>query len=142
MTKKTKVIIVCTTLILTFVAGRYSVTYDVKESTKKVNTNEVSKKENKEETIVEIERPDGTKEKTTIITYNREETAKTDKTTEATIDKKSNAGRVTVNALVGYQFSNSLVYGGQISTKLIGPTEIGVFGLTSGVVGVTLGLRL
>lgn len=87
---------------------------------------------------------------------------KSDTAQEATTDTKTektvtaDAPRLTVSVMGGYQFGNqgllkgsgvnlipnagALSLGVQVQYRIAGPVQIGVFGLTSGVAGVTVGL--
>lgn len=51
---------------------------------------------------------------------------------------------INVSALVSVNFNGNLlspVYGVSVSKEMIGPITVGAFGLTSGVVGASLGLN-
>lgn len=50
---------------------------------------------------------------------------------------------VNVSALVGYSLSTFPVpiYGISVSKELLGPVTVGVFGLTNGIVGISLGIN-
>ena len=54
-----------------------------------------------------------------------------------------NTGRTRISALAGFSpFSDphTPVYGGHVSTQLLGPINVGAFGLTNGTIGMSLGL--
>lgn len=106
--------------------------------------------------IVEITRPDGTKEKTTrhveSTTTNkttdsdkktREETEKETRVTESKLIE--NKSSVTISALAGLDVLNlgiplKPVYGGHVQKNVLGPIGLGVFGLSNGTCGMSLGL--
>ncbi len=56
---------------------------------------------------------------------------------------KSNGSGVTVSALGGYDFSKpkalTPLYGVSVTKQVLGPITIGAFGLTNGVLGLSLG---
>lgn len=110
--------------------------------------------------ITEITRPDGTKEKTTrhvettttnkktdIDKKTKEETTKEVTQIEKSITENDRAS-VTISALAGVDVLNldmsalKFVYGGHIQKSIIGPVQLGVFGLTNGTCGLSLGLSL
>lgn len=132
-------------LVVAFASGRYSVNQpEVKTSnqdTKKEVIDE-NKETTKKTTIVKNK--DGS-ETTTI-----DETTK-DKRTDSTVDKSKsssevipqNVGTVSVAALLGVDTQNEWkrVYGASVSKQFIGPISVGLFGLTNGTVGCTIGLN-
>ncbi len=82
-----------------------------------------------------ITRPDGTKEE---VTVDKSKITSEDNT-------KLNVGRSKLNlsALVGVQSSNlsSPVFGGHLSKEILGPISVGVWGLSSGAIGASMGLN-
>ncbi len=130
---------------LAFALGIYVTPDKVRVETKIVEVVkqvEVEREKHKETTVTE--HPDGSKETKTV------EDTKTQKNTEETKDsntavKESEthpANKLTISALGGFQTYNAFypVYGLSISRPLIGPIVIGLWGITPGVVGVSLGL--
>lgn len=99
-------------------------------------------------TTVRVHR-DGSKTKTvTTIVEKKKETGSgtqtTDKQDHKTIDVSRSGGAEhgNVSILAGIQTKpGALVYGGQISTTLVGPVTIGGFALTSGTFGASLGIN-
>lgn len=148
---KTKVVVVIVALAVSFATGRYSVpknTQDeIKEST--TQTKDLEKDKHKKIVTVEVDSKDGGKQITTTTT---EDTAtKVDTTKDKITDKteSTETGGSTLNiSVLGalhpsfFGGDNNLVYGGAITKQLIGPLTLGVFGLSSGVVGVSFGLNL
>lgn len=109
--------------------------------------------------IVEIVRPDGTKETTTRYVENTETKKSTDQLTKTKeeyeketkeIETKivENAkSTVHLSALAGHDVTKLTMpqkpsYGGHIQKNILGPITAGLFGLTNGTCGVSLGLSL
>lgn len=83
----------------------------------------------------------------TVTVKSPDGTTKTETTTDTNTDSKTQVKikankTVNVSGLVANDFSNSIpkiLYGVIVTKQLIGPTTIGGFALTNGVVGVSLG---
>lgn len=129
-----------------------------KDETKDVKT-DTNRDKHTEKVTTEVIKPDGTRETTTRIVEdtstakrsdttsdNREETAKT--TSEKNVEtRETGYSKLNISLLAGAQASlnggisfGPVVYGGHISRPLIGPITMGIFGLSSGVGGVSVGL--
>lgn len=154
MSTKVKITILAILLMVSFASGRYltpvKVVTEVKTvevEKKKTDTNE-QQNTHKETEVKEVVKPDGTKETTTKIveddsdkksTSEKDMVSKeTDKTKEVT---KSNNG-LSLSALGGVSISGvpNTVYGGIVQKPLLGPIGIGVWGLSNGTVGASIGL--
>lgn len=146
-----------------FAAGYYFAPEKIKVETKLVEVvkketvieKEIEKNKHTETTTVEITRPDGTKEKTTTTkedtTTGTTVTSNTNKSSTTTLDEtretSKNGRRYNLSLLAGADVTNDplkapIIYGGHISTNLIGPISIGVWGLTNKTFGASLGLAL
>jgi hypothetical protein len=75
-------------------------------------------------------------------------TTTTDRSIKSIIDNKTivmvHKPTINISALIGKDFHKSgfePLYGVSVSKEFIGPVTIGAFGLTSSVVGVTIGLN-
>lgn len=157
MNNTTKKVIGLAVLFAVGVAvGRY--TLPAKVVTKeivKVEIREVEKKVTNKHTdkvvvIVETKKPDGT-----VVTEKRiVDKSVIDTVTDKTKDTKSESNKETtkeyaknaysIRALVGKDFSSAaspLVYGAAFDRKFLGPITVGVFGFTSGLGGVSVGLN-
>lgn len=142
MTKKTKYIILALTLLLSFALGRYSVPIStVKETTKTDNT-KIDDSSDIHKVITIIEKPNG--EKVTTITEDKKtktitDSSKIDTTKEIIVNTKQ---LTVVSALIGTQIRelDKPIYGLHVSRQFAGPINVGVYGLTNGIVGVSLGL--
>jgi hypothetical protein len=158
MSNKKKIIIGIILAVVIFALGRYSATYSSKTESTKSTADEKKSSEKEEEskkkkqTRKEITRPDGTKE---VIIVDEEETKKkksdtdSSKKSETSTEKKEvvsgSKSRLTLSVLGGTKLSFSgealtPVYGGMISKDLIGPINMGLFGLSNGLAGVSLGV--
>lgn len=154
-----------------FAFGRYTAPEKVKiekeivkvEDTRKEETKNVSTDSQRDKRVekvtTEVVRPDGTRETTTRLvedtkstrsrdsaTDSREEshTASTEKSSE-TIEYGRNKLSLSVLAGAPISFSSgpgSMIYGGHISRNFLGPITIGVWGLSNGTGGFSLGLSL
>jgi len=142
---KTKVIISILVLAAVFAAGRYSVSsIDTKsKEVVKTDTQKDTTQDTKKTTTIE-KTPDG-KEITTI----QEETVinahtSTDKTDQSSTSVIANARKtLNISGLASLDLSTRSVmpvYGASISKEILGPVTVGVFGLTNGVIGVSIGL--
>ncbi len=151
MTTRTKIIIAVIALAAAYGFGRWST--PVRVETKTV-TVEVKKKEtdtdrdkNTHMTVVEVTKPDGTKEKTTTVdTSTKTDTKTVDDTNKSSDTEKVvtyNSPKVTILGTYGLPLGGGIpVYGGEINRQILGPITIGVTGNSSGVIGLALGLTL
>jgi hypothetical protein len=125
-------------LILAFVAGKYTnKSTDIKTTTtdnKLVDTKTV-------ETEVETKKKDGTIQ--TVITTDTVQSTKDKSTTDTATTVKSSTTKWSVNAMVAEDLTSILSgpkYGVSVTRQLIGPINVGAFGFTNGLVGVSLGV--
>lgn len=108
-----------------------------------VKTQETSKETTKNniETVIKVVRQaNGTEESTTTIIDHTVSKVADSKVTEAPAPRKN----LNVSALVGNDFSRGVfkvVYGVSVSKEVLGPVTVGIYGLTSGTVGVSIGLN-
>lgn len=142
-----------------FAAGRYTTPERI-EIRKETVTVEVEKKQttkdqkieqNKKKTEVEITRPDGTKIKKTVTETDKKKDTQIEQTVEREKDTKEtetkiveNPRRLTISVIGGPNFTDlksPLAFGGHISRPFLGPITLGVWGLNSGVGGLSLGLQ-
>lgn len=139
-------------ILASFAFGRYSVktvtTQVVQTQKTDIKVNQDSKVDDNKTTTITV-KPDGTK--TTVITDNKKTDTKTDSNTQSVTDTKStttsgsNSGGssfiLSASAGIDITSPSHLVYGLEASNKLIGPIRIGVFGMTNGLLGASLGLQ-
>lgn len=159
MNTKSIILIAVLLALLGFAFGRWSAPEKVKTVTQTVevekhtqqNQTDTDRDKHREVVTTEVTRPDGTTEKTTKTvedTSTERKTKSTDSTviTQQTTQTKESTGataKVTISALVGTNVTNiagGLVYGGSISKPILGPIAVGLWGLTSGVAGCSVGL--
>lgn len=150
MSLKYKIIIVIAYTATAVAMGRYLTPEKIKIETKivEVEKKTVDKNDNKHKhtVITEIDNKDGSKETKTDIVYTDEKTtAVTDdvnKTTDTVKEITKGSDKVTISALGGFDF-NTLkpVYGASVSKPLLGPIAIGAWGVSSGQVGISIGLQ-
>jgi hypothetical protein len=163
MTTKYKVLVAAVSLVVAYAVGRYTAPVKIKTETKIVEVNKKTKKEkediskdrHKKTTIEEVTMPDGTRKKTTTITddteYDKKKTSnetekskRTEKETKEVIKESSKlhlSGLFGANVSGGIQQQITPIYGIAVSKDVLGPISIGGFGLTNGVVGISLGLN-
>lgn len=144
-------------IVVAFAFGRYSAPEKVKVETvtveveKKTAETDTSKERNrrKETTTRKERRPDGTEiEHTTVVEDSKTEvdsrkTVHTDKTvdTRQTREEYRSSG-VSLGALGAVNVSDGrLSYGAYLQKDVVGPLSLGAFGLTSGTVGLSIGIR-
>lgn len=157
MSVKSKVILTILSLLAAYGFGRWSAPEKVRVETKIVEVEkiikdtktDVNRDKHKQTTVVEVTKPDGTKETTTTTI----EDTKTDKTTEGSsvTEKKVDSetvkeitrasAKVTLSALYGAPVTGGKpVYGGVITKPFLGPLSAGAFLLTPSTLGLSLGL--
>lgn len=157
MNNKVKYGILFPVLIVSFGIGRYSAPEKVRTETKivevekKSTKKEVDTDKHKETKVVEVINPDGTKTTTTIIVEDTDQKKKeTDKSSRKsnydTVSEVSRSGsRISLSALAGSDLRNLHalvpVYGVAANKELLGPITVGVFGMSNGLAGVSLGLN-
>lgn len=133
MSTQTKVGLTATLLIIvvSFAAGRYS----VRQPDTTSHTDVEKQTEEHKVTIIE-ETPQG--KKTTITEdKNTQLEKKTDK------EVKAVKASLNVSALGGVDGMNNFkpVFGVSVSKELIGPVTMGLWGITNGTIGVSLGVN-
>lgn len=144
-----KLYLVLIALLVAFAIGRYSAGGSSTKSTedkKTTDTKQVDTNTHSQTTTTVTEDPNGTKKTTTVVTTDTTTKSKdteviTDRTTQSTTPTKRNT--INISALVGVDISKGFIpsYGISASKEFIGPITIGAFGLTSGTVGLSLGLN-
>lgn len=151
---------VLSVILLTLVAygfGRWSAPETVKEVVKTVEvekktetkTTDTDKDKHKKTTVTETIGADGTKTTTTVIeeaTTTKRTTADTstdtkDSTTVSDKETTYSSAKVSVLALYGVRFSaGEQVWGASVSKPILGPITVGIWALTPGVIGASVGL--
>lgn len=119
--------------IVLFASGLYVGKLYYSKTEVKIETRETTKTLTK---IVQVERPDGTKETTTIID------SKSDTKQNSLQKTPTNASKTNISLLVANDFSSNLlkpIYGISVTKEVLGPFTIGAFGFTDGTLGVSVG---
>lgn len=118
-----------TMLILAMVFGMYRLGHPPTDTTKTQEDNHTVT------TIVTTKEPNGTTK--TIETIDS-------KTKTKTVVQAPQAKKLNVSVLVANDFSQStpkLLYGVSVTKEVLGPITIGLFGLTNGTVGGSIGIN-
>jgi archaellum component FlaD/FlaE len=156
---KNTVILTGTCTLLAFAAGWYATptktvtvtkTVEVEKKTETSKTDQ-DKKEHKDVTIVEVTKPDGSKEKRTEVRDSTETSTQTNKsdtdqrstTTEQTKEVTAGGSTLTLSLLGGVYVTSpeETVYGGAVTHKFIGPLSLGVFGMSNKTGGLVVSLN-
>lgn len=149
LSKKNKILIGIVVLAGTYAAGRLSAPEKIKIEKQEVVVKDTEKQRDKEvitdKKITTL--PDGTKVEEVKIRENTK-TVTTETEKKKTNESKlvqSGAGKVNISGLFGIKprkLQDGLVYGVSVSTRVLGPVTIGIWGLIpEPVVGVSAGLQ-
>lgn len=150
MDNRTKIALVAGGLVVAFAAGRYSTTVTTKTETKVDKVEEkkkdVKKEKHKKTTTVTVEKPDGSKETTSTTTEDTNTDAKTITDAHSVSDSKTETTRgdnkVSFSLLGGLDLTTGKpIFGGSLSKPVLGPLTLGIFGLSNGSAGFSLGLN-
>ena len=144
LSDKAKILLSALALALAFATGRYTVQKPaIKETVHEVQAVDTRVDTNEHKKIIVDEKPGG--EKITTIT---DDTATDEK--QASHDDVSADITVTppkintlnISALAGVDPLNSFkpVYGTAVTKQILGPVTIGAFGMSNGVVGLSVGI--
>ncbi len=158
---KVKVFIAVVSIGVAFAFGRYTtperikiekVIVEVEKKTKDSNT-DAERNKRRETTTREVTHPDGTKEVITTVvetteTSKKSNTHETDKISKKEKDSKEivkNSNTFNLSLLTGAKLPSGgslspLIYGGHITKQILGPINVGVWGLSDSTGGVSLGL--
>lgn len=149
-------------LVVAFVSGRYSVPTKVEMRTEFLTLTQVVRSvhvrqvtDTKWKTVV-VTKPDGssvaTTEATTHTDTSTKENENSSKVAASTVATKTETKLPDwqISALVGADLSKALngsgtlapTFGIHVQRRVLGPVTLGVFGLSSGVVGLSAGLQL
>ncbi len=157
LTRRNKIIIVSVGLLVSFAAGRYTVTESIKTEihdteVKKIAEDEKKnrdKEDHKKVVIVVIRKPDGEETTTTTETddsEDKETTVVKDTTTDDKVKNETKVvtkgqDKVTVSALGGINvLTGQPQYGAAITKPILGPLNVGLWGLNTGAVGASVGV--
>jgi hypothetical protein len=149
MTTKTKVIIGTVALASSFALGRYTVPEKKTEEKKSVVSKQKRKRRNTDKKVQIIKKetikPDGTKTTETVINKDSKTSTVTDEkgkkedTSKVAIIRGDS--KVTISMLNGLDINSwKYVYGASLIKPILGPLTLGIFGLSNGTFGGSLGL--
>lgn len=150
MTLQSKVLLAALALTVAFAFGRYSApTKPNITQTKAVvaTTQMVADKDTHKQTqIIVVRQPSGAETTTTTIKEDTVSVVDTNKQVESqtkTIVTQPVRSTVNISAMFGVdvRHPNAMIYGAQVSKQLLGPVQIGVYGMSNSVVGFTIGLN-
>lgn len=137
MTTKSKVILAVLFLVLAFASGRYSV--QSPDTTSTTDT-KVDKDTHTKKTIVTTKEPDGKETTTTVV--ERDTSVKTDtQTSNTVIQAKRNTTNLSLIVGLDLTDPHKPAYGLSLTKQVLGPVTVGAYGLTNGVVGLSLGVN-
>ena len=94
-------------------------------------------------TTIKVTKPDGTITETTTTKTESETVTNTNNKTETIVQGKKSS--LNLSALAGINVTNpsgGIIFGGHISKQILGPISIGVFGLSNGTAGLSVGIQL
>jgi hypothetical protein len=143
-----KIVIAGVLLIAAFVAGRFSVPKQVikTEQTKVAVDIEKSKNTHTQTTTTTIKTPNGeVKTITTTDTVTKSETSKKEDISSSKSEQvTAKTGKLNIAALAAYDTAHLGVkpaIGVSVSKEVIGPLTIGLWGLNTGIVGLSVGVN-
>jgi hypothetical protein len=149
MSTKAKILLSALVILVSAAVGRFTAPEKIKtvEVEKQTNSAKDDSEKDIHKKVVEtkVTQPDGTVTDTKVTT---DDSVLSNKSTDTSVttDEKSkeivrSSGVLRVQALIGTPITNpSLTYGASVSRNLIGPISVGVFGLSSGMVGGSVGI--
>lgn len=145
-----KLLIVVVALGASFATGRYTVPVKIVTQIKTVTVEKVvtdtDTSKHQVVTKKEIDKPDGTKEITTVTTDDTSKKTDSVATNNTQTDEiktvVKDGKRLNISALAGVDViaPRGIIFGGHVSTNLVGPLTVGLFALTDATVGCSLGL--
>jgi hypothetical protein len=152
MTIQTKALIAIAVILTAFASGRYSATHGQAPSvtTSQQTTTDtqvkVDKDTHKVSTTTDVKTKDGSEKVVTVVT---EDTVTAINKTQDTVAKvqtvvtqpKFTKTHISLLAVTDIKSINKLSYGISLSREIIGPVTVGVFGLSNGVAGLSIGLN-
>jgi hypothetical protein len=150
MTTKQIIIVSILAILTAFAVGRWSAPERVKTVTvtveKKTDDKVTAIDDHKLTTITEVDKPNGTKIKKTVISDSRDtsihnkSTDDISKTQTKEVDKSTS--KLTASFLMGINLANPGLpnYGISITRPILGPITVGAFGFQNKTVGLSIGL--
>lgn len=145
---KTKALLVISGFFVSFAMGKYSnqkPEISTKINDKTVEQVDTDRQDHSQTVIVHTKTPDGTEKTTTTIKTDIDTRTKDKDTTtiaETQVVSSTSRDLWTISAMVGLNPMAGPVptYGAQVSKKVLGPINVGVFGFTNGLIGASVGV--
>lgn len=149
---KVKIVAVLIIVLVSFAAGRYTVSRSVEKVEEKIVDKKIDIKEdtksNLKTTTVTVKLPTGEERTTTVTEVNTEEhkevaKTETDKTVTKTVEVTGGKTPLTLSGMASIApFKGDFlpVYGLLVQKQVMGPVSVGLWGSTNGVVGITVGV--
>lgn len=149
MSTKTKVIIVVVAMAASFALGRYTVPEKKTEEKRTVVEKRKKKRKDTRKKVEiikkEVIKPDGTKTVDTVINKTTDTTTKTEekgrKEDTSKVVTIRGDSKATISILNGIDINSwNYVYGASLTKPVLGPFTLGVFGMSNGTAGASIGL--
>ncbi len=127
--------------------GRYSVQSPTTKTTEQTQTDinkQVNRDTHTDTTITVTEDPSGKKQTVTTISQDTTTRSKVDETindSRSTTITPTKRSTLNISALASADIKNFIpVYGLSVTKEVLGPITVGGFGLSNGVIGISVGL--
>jgi lipopolysaccharide export LptBFGC system permease protein LptF len=158
MEMKQKVMVIASVALVSAAIGRYTAPEKIKIETKtvevikevKVKDETETKKKDKTYTKTTDTKPTGEKTETVTIVEKDADKTKTDvtiakddnKSTDQIKEVTKSSGHLNLSVLAGVNVLSpgGMLYGGHITRDILGPINIGIWGLSNGTAGCSVGL--
>jgi hypothetical protein len=123
--------------------GRYAGGGSTKTTTETKTDETVKTDEHQRETITQKKSTDGTVTTVTVIDTVKDQLINKDSDTQSQTVTTKPEPKINLSALVSASIHDPAIpaYGISVSKEFIGPITIGAFGLTSGIVGLSIGIN-
>lgn len=141
---KYKWIVIVVALVLSYALGRYNAPIKTITETKVVEVEKKKVDEHKDTTTTVIKHPDGTTETVTHSTDDKHTDDQTSISKDITKEVINSSGKLAISLLGGANVTNwasGPVYGLAVSKSVLGPITGGLWGLSNGTGGVSVGLN-
>lgn len=116
--------------------GRFSL--PAKKSVTKTTATDVAKSDDSVIHVIKVQKPDGTIVTKTTVDKHVDTVVRKDTKDQTVVEY--NQPKWTISALGALNLDGKVSYGASVSYRLLGPINVGVFGLTSGYLGASLGV--
>lgn len=143
MTTKTYILICTLCLVLGLALGRFSLPAKTTDLEQSRTVTDTTVKDNTTKEITQTKKPDGTVTTVTVIKNDIDTNiqAKTKETDQKTTVFNTDTLGINLMASVDVSNPTRVSYGAQVEKRILGPLNAGIWGLSDGHVGISLGLR-